>query len=310
MNNTEWAVGRTACEKDDIALLNQAISTTAESNLESFYEHLRRTAIKETAIEVLNALAERGVNFEHLRPLDIVGNRKVTKETLDFLLAHGWDINYRETKGLDGNAQPFMWHCVDDHDTVAWCLEHDANVRPRGQEPLSKDVITHSQRTCPQILERVATSGSVATFELLRSKGAPLGWRPLHLAVENATYGSADLPDSEKDKAKAQRLRAEREERVEMVRHLIDKVKIDVNAPDQPAGSDVPGNYNGTPICYIPGSQMLERDTRELTWLLLDRGADPTPAIEVAKACDYPKFIEDVEAWRAQENNGQRCCVQ
>jgi len=94
-----------------------------------------------------------------------------------------------------------------------------------------------------------------------------------------------------------------------MVRHLLDVVGLDVNAPDQPVGSKILPMRLGTPICYIPGSAMLERDTRELTWLLLDRGADPTPALEIAKR-DYPKFAEDVKAWKAKQGGDCKCCVQ
>lgn len=111
-----------------------------------------------------------------------------------------------------------------------------------------------------------------------------------------------------------------------MVRYLLDEVKLDVNGLDRPEVPELPPgcsarkvyctlppehqSRHGTPICYIPGSQWLERDTRELTWLLLDHGADPTPAFEIAKDCDYPRFIEDVEAWKAQQRGDRRCCVQ
>lgn len=94
-----------------------------------------------------------------------------------------------------------------------------------------------------------------------------------------------------------------------MVRYLIGEVGLDVNAPDQPAGSNVPMR-NRTPICYIPTSAILQRDTRELAWLLLDRGADPTPALEVAKIWQYPKFVEDVKTWKTERDNDQKCSVQ
>ena len=65
----------------------------------------------------------------------------------------------------------------------------------------------------------------------------------------------------------------------------------------------------GTPICYIPDFEVPERDTRELTWLLLDRGVNPVPAIKIAEIT-YPKFVEDVEAWKAKQVATIRCCVQ
>lgn len=80
-----------------------------------------------------------------------------------------------------------------------------------------------------------------------------------------------------------------------MVRYLLDVVGLDVNAPDQPVGSAIWPMHNGTPICYIPNSATLERYTRELTWLLLDRGADPANAVATATNM-YDKFVEDVKA--------------
>jgi hypothetical protein len=100
----------------------------------------------------------------------------------------------------------------------------------------------------------------------------------------------------------------DREERTEMVRHLIDNIELDVNALDQPPGPIVP-MQRGTPIEYIPGSNILERDARDITWLLLERGADPTPAISFAKHC-YPKFIDDFEAWKRARKARPECCVQ
>ncbi|PVH99988.1 hypothetical protein DM02DRAFT_527931 [Periconia macrospinosa] len=287
-------------DQDDISALND------------LYYSLRRHAIKNNAINVMSYLAKCGVDFVHIGSYEVKGDGKTSMETLNFLLAHGWDINHREKVGLTGRYEiPFMWHCVEDYDMVAWCLEHGAALKPRRQEPLSKSVITIAQLECPQILEVVARSGSVATFELLRAKGAPLGWRVLHGAVETATYGPTSKSlESEKDSAAAQKSRASHEERMAMVRHLLDIVKIDVNAPDQPAGSNIPGDYNGTPICYVAGTPMLDTDTRELTWLLLDRGADPTPALEIARQNQYPRFAEDVKAWQEQNKTTQKCCVQ
>lgn len=123
--------------------------------------------------------------------------------------------------------------------------------------------------------------GTVTTFELLRSKGAPLGWRPLHLAIKAATHASSSQEGN----------------RMATVLHLLDVVGIDVNALDQPTGSKALPTRLGTPICYIPGARVPNIDIKNLTWLLLDRGADPTPAFEWAKLY-HPEFVEDVKAWK------------
>lgn len=296
----------TACETSDIKLLDEAIDKTAEDHRPHLYRCIRGAAIRNNSIAILNRLVERGVDISNLTPKEVVGKHNTSKETLEYLLAHGWDINKRQTSPNTGfgSTEPFMWHVVRDHDMVVWCLDHGASVHVRDRGPDIKDVIW----SCPEILERAAAWASITTFELLRSKGAPLGWRPLHLAVETATFGHDDEAEGEKGGEKKEAW-IDHAERMAMVRHLLDEVKLDVNALDQPLGSRVP-TCAGTPICYIPGSDMLERDNRELTWLLLDHGADPTPAFELARVCQYPQFVEDVEAWKAQQKGDHKCCVQ
>ncbi|KAF2868156.1 hypothetical protein BDV95DRAFT_610125 [Massariosphaeria phaeospora] len=207
--------------------------------------------------------------------------------TLDLLLAHGWDINSQGDSGSASSGKPFMWNVVSNEEMVEWCPNHGASVHPR-----------YPQR-CPPILEEVADRGTVSIYSRLLRKGAPTTGRLLHLAVEATTCGD---PNKEKDKK-------EHAARMDIVRYLVDEVGLDINEDDQPKGRQLPMR-NGTPICYIPGAMMLERDTRELTWYLLDRGADPTPAFKIAER-DYMQFVEDVEAWKVQRKAGQRqCCVQ
>ncbi|OBT81589.1 hypothetical protein VE02_09999 [Pseudogymnoascus sp. 03VT05] len=264
MGNQERDLLHKACEDDDTMLLDKAISMTAAGDLESFYNIARYSAIRNNAMAILNDLIERGVRVTPRWPSDAKG---ASKETLEFLLAQGWDIN---AQGDSGNhKQPFMWLVATDYNLVKWCLEHGASAR------------------CQQILEIVAARGSIATFDLLRSKGAPLGWRPLHVAVETATF----FPPGDKYND------VKHAERMAMVHYLLDVVGLDVNAPDQPVGTKLLPMHSGTPICYISDA-MDGRDHRGLTWLLLDRGADPTDALRFAKP-DYSNFAEDVKAWKA-----------
>jgi hypothetical protein len=282
MGNQERDLLDKACKDDDTMLLDEAISMTAAGDLEGFYADARYTATRNNAMAILNDLIKRGVSVVPRWPLSVVG---ASKETLEFLLAHNWDINARGDSQND--KQPFMWLVATDYDMVKWCLEHGASVHPRGQEVFRDGVTkTKDRHECQQILEIVAPHGSIATFDLLRSKGAPLGWRPLHLAVETATYF---VPSDENDDAK-------HIERMAMVHYLLDVVGLDVNAPDQPVGSKTLPMHSGTPICYIY-DERTGRDNRELTWLLLDRGADPTDALRFAKPDS--DFAEDVKAWKA-----------
>ncbi|KAF2683290.1 hypothetical protein K458DRAFT_478242 [Lentithecium fluviatile CBS 122367] len=287
----ERARNKAIAENSDITLLEHAYSKAPLDEHEFFFDCVRRAAINNNSIAVLSHLIARGMSVKSLSPRDFVGYRNTSKATLEFLLVHGWDINTRCRHDSTIHVA-FFW----DYDMIVWCLEHGAKVHTRDHDPLRDDVLTLDQRHCEQILEEVAAWGTVATFKLLRSKGAPLGWRPLHRAVETATYGHA------------KRNWIDHEERMAMVRHILHVEGFDVNARDRPQGSSF-GGRNGTPICYLTSSGMLERDTRELTWLLLDRGADPTPALSYAKT-EYPKFVEDVEAWRKLPRVDRRCCVQ
>lgn len=86
-------------------------------------------------------------------------------EMLNFLVEKGWNIDSR----IDA---PFLWSIVYDHALVEWCLARGASVDLSVQSP---------------ILEHAAAVGSIATFELLRAKGAPLGPRMLPIAVQSAS---------------------------------------------------------------------------------------------------------------------------
>ena len=99
-----------------------------------------------------------------------------------------------------------------------------ASVHVREREPCLHGLSGRSSCDRHEILERVSAWGSVATFDLLRSNGAPTSWRSLHKAVEAAT--SRRPEEAGDDKRHGER----------MVRHLLDVagldvVGLDVNAP-------------------------------------------------------------------------------
>jgi hypothetical protein len=49
---------------------------------------------------------------------------------------------------------------------------------------------------------------------------------------------------------------------------------------------------------------MPEKDSRESTWLLLDRGIDSATALKLTKEERNTAFVADVEAWRVQNPRG------
>lgn len=226
------------------------------------------------------------------------------KEVLEILLSRGWDINARRV-----NEQPFLWEVVGDGDMVAWCLEHGASPTAQDLNLETEDQRTTDQMGCPPILELAARRSTVATFELLRSREVPLGRRMLHLAAKAAVNdGSAgdDRADMS-DKERAGTL----SERMDMLVHLIDTLKLDPNALDQPSGWSL-GNHWGTPLCYVANSNP-NWDCSDAVRYLLSKGADPElvvepagwNAIELARRSRNQRFLDIVEDWTERRKQGE-----
>jgi hypothetical protein len=153
---------------------------------------------------------------------------------------------------------------------VAWCLDHGASVIPSDRN-WERHGVVEGPRRCDQTLDSAAVQGDIISFELLRLIGAPVGQQTLHRAVKAAAFGHNSAEDPEKDPEKQRENRVDHARHMNIVYHLLNMLKLDVNAPDQ-----APGDSRGmssayrTPICYIPGSFRPDLDSRELTWLLLD----------------------------------------
>jgi hypothetical protein len=123
-----WILVKTSIETDNTTLLDQAISTTPDKNLDQFYGRVCREAIKGNSTTILKSLIDRGRSVKHLEPTDVADHGSpASKATLEFLLAHGWDINFREY------GQPFMWSMTSHADMIVWCLDHGASVLPSNQ---------------------------------------------------------------------------------------------------------------------------------------------------------------------------------
>lgn len=302
-----WTLVKTSIETDGTMLLDQAISTTPDEDLDQFYRRVCREAIEGNSTTTLKSLIDCGRSVKHLEPTDVAGHGSPpSKATLEFLLAHGWDINFR------GYGPPFMWFMTSHADMIVSCLDHGASVLPSNL-PWDRYGIEQAPRHCDPILEWVANP---EIFQILRAKGAPLGQRVLHKAVGMAAFGHDGCDDPDKDTENQQSDRAKQTERLEFVRYLLDDVKLDVNAPDREPGSTKGmSSAWGTPLSYVPGIGRPDLDSRELTWLLLYRGADPEPALEVARDMDQKSFQADVAAWtqlnpKKAHSDDRSCCVQ
>lgn len=279
-----------ACKTDDVSLMAQAISIAdkpkSRYTVQEVIQKGLRSSARRGATQVLSYLLDQGADVSMLTAGEIMNREELVKpsrEVLELLIARGWDINSR---GPNCNQWPLLWFVTRHPDLVEWCLAHGASVDVPGD--------------IRPVLEIAAGSGSVATFELLRARGAPLGRLTLHEAVMQA-FIHAPSDNSIRD--------ARFEQRMDMVKHLVDIVGLDVNAVEP-----WPGNWCSTPLCYAAFCNY-QKDAKELIWFLLDRGADPNrtgpldgeiilpSAIESAQCCGNTRFLEAVREWQELQRN-------
>ncbi|CAA9958670.1 hypothetical protein PTMSG1_02210 [Pyrenophora teres f. maculata] len=331
LETQRWELVNAAVEKNEPALLEQATQINGQDTVDRFHDQVRDIAIKKNSIPILRYLIEHGVSVKHIEPPQLADGGEVSIPTLEFLLTQGWDINWPGDR-LSSTREPFMWYCINDQDKLVWCLKHGAKL----EMPENKDC---SGKRSPPILEKVAGQGNIATFEFLLSKGAPLRPFPhqnkvLHGAVHAAGCQGDRSSDAENDTEEQRKQRAKYTERMAMVRYLIDVVGYDTNMLDKlPECRRGQSGAMGTPLEYVQDIWSDRMHTRELTWFLLDRGADPTPALKEAKWGEDPtkwhnEFIKNVEEWEEQggperlrqyqelkrleeqKKKEQKCCVQ
>ncbi|KAF4609809.1 hypothetical protein G7Y89_g15813 [Cudoniella acicularis] len=296
-----------ACQTDDVSLISQAISLasspSSRETVQEVFSQAVTQSIYRNAPNVLTHVLAHGGEVPTYSDLGV--EEPPSTEILAILLGHGWDINARRL-----GHQPFLWQVVGDGDLIAWCLEHGATAIPKDLRLASDDERRQDQFGCSPILESAASQSTVATFELLRSRGAPFGPRMLHFAAR-AAIKSGPGPDGEEEQPEISMLDKDRgrlhSERMAMVIHIVDTLGVDANALDQPAGWTL-GNHWGTPLCYVARSNP-NWDCNEVVQFLLQKGADPGlvmdpagwDAIELAKRSKNQRFLEVVENWKARQ---------
>ena len=292
-----------ACKADDVSLMAQAIllasSPESRDTVQEVIRASLRRSVASSATRVLSYLLDdQGADVSAISGGTIASvsseeSVEPSREVLEILLAHGWDIDSRDRN----IGWPLLWYAVRYPDLLAWCLAHGASVYLPGDTP-PRDANGIGQVPRISLLEYVAEAGTVATFELLRARGAPFHRRTLHRAVE---YAAIYAPPY--DSARTSRF----EERMDMVRHLVDTLGLDVNAED-----GWPGKPYATPLYYV-ASYNNGKDASELIWFLLDHGADPnyvytfrgekvSSVLEQAEANRYTRFLEAVQEWQTRKH--------
>lgn len=251
-------------------------------------------------------LLENGATY-HLDQLDssLVCGEGTTIEIVEILLMHGWDINSR-TPGTFADAVPLLWFIVSDAEFVHWALDHGAETVPKGRDVSTDDAqATRDRIHCRPLLEYAAAGATVEIFDLLQARGAVLGPSCLHRAVQSASESSNQERQS-RDRSQRSPTSTSRApstqsfgERMAMVRHLVNDLRLNVNAYDDDPPFPM---IRGTPLEFLAGPYSPEPVARELLWFLLDSAADPAPAIAQARSCERYDFIRDIESWDNQRH--------
>ncbi|KJX95380.1 hypothetical protein TI39_contig4117g00002 [Zymoseptoria brevis] len=304
-----------AIKKDDPSLMEQAIEIASRPNFRmSVQDLIKRTMRRATAngaIKVLTYLLDHGADVEAVRSHetlpwtgDLVENdvdydyNKPHMDVLEILVAHGWDVNTHEG---DQGCGTLLWSVLRYPELVQWCLDHGARVDipewnpdmhkapynpPRFDADGTEQETVVAPRNPVTVLGYAARYASIETFELLRARGAPLDPRTLHIAAEC--------------------------NRLDMVRHLVDVVGLDVNAFVYHIGE-----MCTTPLCCLAAAPKGYKEAYSaVITFLLDRGADPdqpwgmpgsalycSPKL-CAEAFHGDSFLNTVKAWQAKQQGG------
>ncbi|RTE85062.1 hypothetical protein BHE90_000427 [Fusarium euwallaceae] len=291
-----------AIEHDSIPQLVEALQIAQStpprnSSYEKFLTSALSACVENGKLDMVKYLLE-----QESAPLTSLSPTKVWSKfsipLVELLIAHGWDINQQAPRGPTDRCRRLVDLACHDQDIIAWLVDHGARV----------DGGEYEYEMFPQpapLLETCALQGSVSTFKYLQERGARLGRRTLHLAAGAAAAlgvdpkvegdGTADASESAMNK-EAERKRA----KLEMLRFLVEDVKLDVNAMD----TDIPhhARHLGTPICYaaskVNGGVVVR-------WLL-EKGADSSiknmegaDAEYVAKDHGCEKPLEVLKEWKA-----------
>lgn len=295
-------------------LLEAAIKEESTTQLdEALFEATNSIGIdeyKEFACSVLRDVVHNGsskltahlINSEGVPVTAITAHDLAWKPSiplLETLVANGWDINDASPKDNWRKGKRTIDRVIGDHEMVVWLVEHGAELNG-GEEEYSV-----SPRP-PLLTELCATMGSAKTLKFLLSRGAKLGRRTLHRAVAEAAATGADpsqIPPANgedttkgptrEEEGEETRDREYRKNRGEMLRYLVDELRLDVNASD----SDVAkSNHHGTPLNYA----VRQREGAAVVQWLLQKGANPslkgldstmTPS-EIAESHGFADIVE------------------
>ncbi|PVI01210.1 hypothetical protein DM02DRAFT_613827 [Periconia macrospinosa] len=260
----EQAIEVESTSKTDEALW-QAANNLSPEDYEEFACSALRSAVRSgSSVIATHLINSEGVPISALTVLDIA--HKPSIPLLETLVANGWDLNEASPKDNWRKGKRIIDKTVQDHELVVWLVEHGAAVNG-GEEDYE------FEPRPPLLTETCAVLGSVKTLKFLLSHNAKMGRRTLHCAAKEAAAMGADpsnaSPSTNHETEEDSSGTRDRSNREEMLRFLVDDLKLNVNAMD----SDAAKPYHfGTPLNYA----VRQRNGAAVVRWLLQKGADPT----------------------------------
>jgi hypothetical protein len=198
---------------------------------------------------------------------------------------HGWDINQPDKSDHGRRVLDLM---ITNEEYVHWLLDHGAQVNHIEPEP---------------VLDLCARVGSLATFKLLQENGAEISRRTLHCAAQAAAACGVEPAEMQPEG-----LRPEMRDRVDLLRYLIEGLKMDVNMLDDDSDNpiDTSGHW-GTPLGYAASQP---QGAGVVRWLLaqgfnprLGKRGGACNAWWVARVQGNAKVLAALDEWAGSQGN-------
>jgi len=302
MPTNQQTIPQSDVDQENLSELESALDASRSPSSEaahavSLKDTLRLSVHEGSVPRTTHLLEVEKASPQHLRHETVASNTSV--DLLEVLTRFGYDPDApgAQNTGEQGRRLIDYPEVLRSDAVVTWLVARGVSL-DRGQEDYAVVPMP------PPLLETAAQFSSRATFSLLREKGAKLGGRTLHLAVQFAAAIKADpsvspttaFPGFDPSKKWA----SDRKRMSEMLPYLVDELRLDVNAMDIERENAPTGHY-GTPLCYAVYSNA----AAVVKWLL-SKGADPrsgdanqrADAKRLASALGADKCLSAFQEWQ------------
>lgn len=302
INETVTAKLNAAIKSDSSAQMTDALMTAADYiSLDECCQLLNNAldiVVRSGSVRLTQCLIDEGAEVSSLSMFAIKSQPSIP--LFEALLAAGYDFTKAGPKNCGMIKGRNMLHMViQEGHMVEWLLDHGTPV------DLGEPIYAPRARP-PPLLEYCACLGSVDTFKLLKTRGAKLTRRCLHVAVGEAA--SAGIDPSRTIQQQPEGVEVKRDgsqrsylnDRAEMLRYFVDELHLDVNDLDS---DNSQFEFWGTPLNYA--TRHGDSAVAVVKWLLA-KGVDPTiPSVTGKRARDFTDEFHGSKILEVLENHRQ-----